>query len=166
MPIKVSIFGAGSVVFSLGLVKDLCLTKGLHDTLVSFMDIDEDRLEVIHKLAEKYAVDLGANLTFESTTDREASLTDADFVINTATITHNEYFMKRRRELATEHGYFYAATGFPEYHNIQLMLDVARDMERLCPDAWMLLAGNPVFDGTTAMTRETGVNVCGLARVR
>ena len=37
MPIKVSIFGAGSVVFSLGLVKDLCLTKGLHDTLVSFM---------------------------------------------------------------------------------------------------------------------------------
>ncbi len=68
MPIKVSIFGAGSVVFSLGLVKDLCLTKGLHDTLVSFMDIDKEKLEVIHKLAEKYAVDLGANLTTEMTT--------------------------------------------------------------------------------------------------
>lgn len=162
MPIKVSIFGAGSVVFSLGLVKDLCLTKGLHDTHVSFMDIDEDRLSVIHKLAEKYAEDLGANLTFESTTDREASLTDAHFVINTATITHNEYFMKRRREMTAEHGYFYGATGMPEYHNIQLMLDVARDMERLCPDAWVLLAGNPVFDGTTAMTRETSINVCGL----
>ncbi|SVC03176.1 uncharacterized protein METZ01_LOCUS256030, partial [marine metagenome] len=52
MPIKVSIFGAGSVVFSLGLVKDLCLTNGLHDTLVSFMDIDQERLGVIHKLAE------------------------------------------------------------------------------------------------------------------
>ena len=149
MPIKVSIFGAGSVVFSLGLVKDLCLTKGLHDTLVSFMDIDEERLKVIHKLAEKYAVDLGANLTFEATTDREASLTDADFVINTATITHNEYFMKRRRELADEHGYFYGGTGMSEYHNVQLMLDVAHDMERLCPEAWILLAGNPVFDGTT-----------------
>jgi alpha-galactosidase len=162
MPIKVSIFGAGSVVFSLGLVKDLCLTKGLHDTLVSFMDIDQERLEVIHKLAEKYAVDLGANLTFESTTDREASLSGADFVINTATITHNEYFMKRRRELADEHGYFYGGTGMSEYHNIQLMLDVAQNMERICPEAWILLAGNPVFDGTTAMTRETGVNVCGL----
>ncbi len=162
MPIKVSIFGAGSVVFSLGLVKDLCLTKGLHDTLVSFMDIDKEKLEVIHKLAEKYAVDLGANLTFESTTDREASLADADFAINTATITHNEYFMKRRRELADTHGYFYGATGMPEYHNIQLMLDVARDMERLCPEAWILLAGNPVFDGTTAVTRETSINVCGL----
>lgn len=162
MPIKVSIFGAGSVVFSLGLVKDLCLTRGLHDTLVSFMDIDEEKLEVIHKLAEKYAIDLGANLSFESTTDREASLKDADFVINTATITHNEYFMKRRREMTTEHGYFYGHTGMSEYHNIQLMLDVARDMERFCPDAWILLAGNPVFDGTTAMVRETSINVCGL----
>ena len=33
----------------------------------------------------------------------------------------------------------------PEYYNLQLMLDVARDMEKLCPDAWILLAGNPVF---------------------
>ena len=162
MPTKVSIFGAGSVVFSLALVKDLCLTKGLQDSLVSFMDIDEEKLEVVHKLAEKYAEDLGANLTFESTTDREASLKDADFVINTATITHNEYFNKRRREMTAEHGYFYGHTGMPEYHNVQLMLDVARDMERLCPEAWVLLAGNPVFDGTTAMVRETSINICGL----
>ena len=162
MPIKVSIFGAGSVVFSLGLVKDLCLTAGLRDTHVSLMDIDEERLAVVYELAGKYAVDLGAQLTFESTTDREASLRDADFVINTATITHNEYFMKRRRELTDTHGYFYGAAGMPEYHNIQLMVDVARDMERLCPSAWMLLAGNPVFDGTTAMTRQTGIKVCGL----
>ncbi|MBS11889.1 MAG: alpha-glucosidase/alpha-galactosidase [Gemmatimonadetes bacterium] len=162
MPIKVSIFGAGSVVFSLGLVKDLCLTKGLQDTHVSFMDIDEDRLDVIHKLAVKYAEDLDTKLTFDSTTDREASLKDADFVINTATITHNEYFMKRRREMVDSLGYFYGGCGMHEYHNIQLMLDVARHMERLCPDAWILLAGNPVFAGTTAMTRDTSINVCGL----
>ena len=162
MPIKLSIFGAGSVVFSLGLVKDLCLTKGLHDSHVSFMDIDEERLQLIHKLAEKYAEDMDAKLTFDSTTDREASLKDADFVINTATITHNEHFMKRRREMIDEHGYFYGGCGMPEYHNIQLMLDVAMDMERVCPNAWILLAGNPVFAGTTAMTRETSINVCGL----
>ena len=92
VPLKVSIFGAGSVVFSLGLVKDLCLTRGLEGTLVSFTDIDEERLDVIHKLGERYAQDLGASLTFEATRDREVSLKDADFVINTATVTHNEYF--------------------------------------------------------------------------
>jgi len=70
--------------------------------------------------------------------------------------------MKRRRELADRHGYFYGRTGMPEYHNLQLMLDVVKDMEKICPDAWVLQAGNPVFAGTTLMTRETGIKVCGL----
>jgi len=162
MSTQVTIIGAGSVVFSLALVKDLCLTEGLKGSKVLFMDIDEERLDVVYQLAGRYAEDLGADLTFERAVDREASLREADFVINTATVTHNEYFMKRRRELTDQHGYFYGRTGMPEYHNLQMMLDVARDMERLCPDAWVLLAGNPVFDGTTLMTRETGIKVCGL----
>ena len=159
---KVTIFGAGSVVFSLGLVKDLCLTKELNDSHVCFMDINGDVLDVIYNLAGRYAQDLGANLTFEKTTDREACLKDAAFVINTATVTHNEYFMQRRRNMTAKLGYFYDGTGMPEYHNLQLMLDVARDMEKHCPDAWVLLAGNPVFAGTTLMTRETSIKVCGL----
>jgi len=35
-------------------------------------------------------------------------------------------------------------------------------MERICPDAWILQAGNPVADGTTLMGRETSIKVCGL----
>jgi alpha-galactosidase len=42
------------------------------------------------------------------------------------------------------------------------MLDVVRDMEEVCPEAWLLQAGNPVFDGATLMTRETDIKVCGL----
>ncbi len=160
--VKVTIIGAGSVVFSLGLVKDLCLTEGLEGSQVHFMDINEERLDVVYRLAQRYAEDLGADLSFARTLDRAEALEDADFVINTATVTHNEYFMKRRRELTAKLGYFYGHTGMPEYHNLQLMLDVARDVEAICPDAWILLAGNPVFDGTTLMGRETNVRVCGL----
>jgi alpha-galactosidase len=160
--VKVTIVGAGSVVFSLGLVKDLCLTEGLKGSSVHFMDINEERLDVVYRLAQRYAEDLGADLSFARSLDRSEALEDADFVINTATVTHNEYFMKRRRELAAEHGYFYGQTGMPEYHNLQMMLDVARDVEALSPNAWILLAGNPVFDGTTLMGRETDVKVCGL----
>lgn len=160
--VKVTIIGAGSVVFSLGLVRDMCLTKGLTGSKVCFMDISEERLDVVYQLAIRYAEDLGANLSFEKTLDRQQSLHDASFVINTATITHNEYFMKRRRELVADYGYFYGRTGMPEYHNLQLMLDCAVDMERICPDAWILQAGNPVFAGTTLMTRETSIKVCGL----
>ena len=160
--VKVSVIGAGSVVFSLGLVKDMCLTEGLKGSTVHFMDINEERLDVVYQLARRYAEDLGSDLKFARTLDRSEALEEADFVINTATITHNEYFMKRRREMVDGHGYFYGGTGMPEYHNLQLMLDVARDMENICPDAWILQAGNPVFDGTTLMARETGIKVCGL----
>jgi len=159
---KVTIFGAGSVVFSLGLVKDLCLTRQLSGSHVCFMDIDQESLDVVYHLGRRYAEDLGARLTFEKTTDRAASLQDADFVISTATVTHNEYYMQRRRRRMAELGYFYAQTGMPEYHNLQLMLDLARDMETHCPDAWLLQAGNPVFDGTTLMSRQTSIKVCGL----
>jgi len=160
--VKVTIIGAGSVVFSLGLVKDLCLTPGLAGSLVSFMDINEERLDIVYQLGLRYAEDLGADLRFERTLDRHAALQGADFVINTATVTHDEWFMKRRRELAARHGYFYGHTGLPEFHNLWLMLDVAQDMEDICPNAWILQAGNPVFDGTTLMTRETDIKVCGL----
>ena len=132
---KVTIFGAGSVVFSLGLVKDLCLTKELNGALVCFMDINDEVLDVIYALGRRYAEDLGADLSFEKTTEREVALRGADFVINTATVTHNEYFMQRRRHMTANLGYFYDQTGMPEYYNLQLMLDVARDMERFCPQA-------------------------------
>jgi len=160
--VKVTIIGAGSVVFSLGLVKDLCLTEGLKGSMVHFMDINEERLDVVYRLAQRYAEDLGSDLKFARTLDRAESLQDTDFVINTATVTHNEYFAKRRRALAAKHGYFYGHTGMPEYHNLQLMLDVAKDVEVIAPEAWILQAGNPVFDGTTLMGRETDVKVCGL----
>ena len=71
MPTQVTIIGAGSVVFSLGLVKDLCLTAGLKGTKVCFMDINEESLDVVCRLANRYAEDLGADLTFERTLDRQ-----------------------------------------------------------------------------------------------
>ncbi len=160
-PVRVSVVGAGSAVFSLGLVKDLCLTENLAGSEVSFMDVDPERLEIVHMLARRFAGELGASLRFESTTDREASLKDADFVINTAYVQghHRE---ARMRELTAKHGYYYGGVGLGDFFQFRLMLDVAHDIERICPDAWLIQSGNPVFDGTTLMTRETSVKVIGL----
>jgi alpha-galactosidase len=161
-PIKLSVIGAGSATFSLGLVKDICLTPGLNGSLISFMDIDEDRLDMIHKLASRYAQELGSDLRFESTTSRQESLQDADFVINTASAT-SHYKQRDSREIADKHGYYYGGRiGLGSFHNFNLMLDVARDMEEICPDAWLIQSGNPVFQGCTLMTRETSIKVCGL----
>ncbi len=161
-PIQVTVIGAGSIVFSLALVKDICLTPGLGGSKVYFMDINPETLDVVYNLAVRYAQDFGADLKFEKTLNRADALRDANFVVNTATITHNEYYMRRTREIAAEHGYYYGRVGMPEYHNLQLMLDIARDMEKLCPDAWIIQAGNPVSTGTTLITRQTGIKMVGL----
>jgi alpha-galactosidase len=159
--VKVSVIGAGSAQFSLGLVKDLCLTEGLSGSMVSFMDINEERLAMIHKLAARYAGELGADLRFESTTDRQASLQEADFVINTAAVKSHHH-QRAAREVADKHGYYYGLKNRISFYQFQLMLDVARDMETICPEAWLIQSGNPVFDGCTLMSRETGIKICGL----
>ena len=38
--VKITIIGAGSAVFSLALVKDVCLTQSLAGSTVCFMDIN------------------------------------------------------------------------------------------------------------------------------
>jgi alpha-galactosidase len=161
MPIKISIIGAGSAEFSLGLVKDLCLTPSLAGSHVSFMDIDPERLNRIHDFATRYANEMGADLTLDETDDRQASLQDADFVINTAFV-QGHYYERAARQVTAKHGYYYGGVDLGPWYQLRLMLDVARDMERICPDAWLIQSGNPVSSGSTLMTRETGIKVCGL----
>ena len=162
--IKIAVIGAGSATFSLGLVRDLCLTQGLAGSQVCFMDIDQERLEMIHNLAARYAGELGADLSFESTADRQTSMQDADFVINTASVVSHQQSLASR-DVGTKHGYYYSSrvsAGEYGYRNMHFMLDVARDMEGICPDAWLIQSGNPVFQGCTLLTRETSIKVCGL----
>ncbi|MGH2355662.1 MAG: alpha-glucosidase/alpha-galactosidase [Chloroflexota bacterium] len=159
--LKITVIGAGSATFSLGLVKDLCLTENLKGSLVSFMDIDAERLDNITALAERYSKELGADLHFEKTTNRQQALTGAAFVINTAD-AKGHYHARALRELTAKHDYYYGAASIGSFYNFQLMLGVARDMEAICPDAWLIQSGNPVFDGTTLMTRQTTAKVIGL----
>ena len=159
--IKVSVIGAGSAQFSLGLVKDLCLTENLAGSQVTFMDINPERLEMIHKLAARYAAELGADLRFEHSTDRRAALHEADFVINTAAVKSHHH-QRAIRDLAARYGYYHGRVKLGNFYNLRLMLDVAREMEQICPDAWLIQSGNPVYEGCTLMTRETGIKVCGL----
>jgi len=162
-PVKIAVVGAGSAVFSVGLVKDVCLNPNFAGSTVSFMDIDQGRLDMIHKLAERYAKELGVKITFEKTTDRRIALRDADFVINTAMVGGHDY-MEQVRQIAKKHGYSGTPFGLGlwSFHQLRLMMDVARDIEAICPQAWLIQSGNPVFQGTTLMCRHTDVKVIGL----
>lgn len=103
--VRIGVIGAGSAQFSLGLVRDLCLTESLTGSQVAFMDVDAARLDLVWCLATRYAADVGADLHFERTRDRAAALRDADFVINTALVGGHDAEEDERR-VAAAHGYY------------------------------------------------------------
>ena len=66
------------------LIKDLCFTPNLQDATISFMDIDEERLEAAYRLCTRYSEEVSIKLNLEKTLYRWEALKGADFVINTA----------------------------------------------------------------------------------
>lgn len=170
-PVKISIVGAGSAVFSMRLVNDLCKTKGLAGSLVSLMDIDEQRLNGVYDLATRYVKELGADLKFEKTTSLETSLHEADFVINTALVGGHAY-LDKVRAIGEKHGYYRGIDAqelnmvtdyctITNFNQLKFFVDLARLMEKICPNAWLLQTANPVFEGTNLISRCSKVKVVG-----
>jgi alpha-galactosidase/6-phospho-beta-glucosidase family protein len=163
--------GAGSAVFSLRLVSDICKTKGLHKSKVTLMDIDEGRLEAVHVLASKLAEEMKTDLKFSKTTELEEAVAGSDFVINTA-LVGGHGFLDRIRAIGEKHGYYrgidtqefnmvsdyYTLTN---WNQLSFFLKIAETMERLAPEAWMLQAANPVFEGTTLIRRKSKIRMIG-----
>ena len=167
--VQISVVGAGSVVFTGRLMVDLCLTKSLSRSTVVLVDIDKKRLNMIYNLATKYAREMNTEVSIKKTMDREKALNGADFVINTVKIGGYEP-MENERKTAENYGYYRGLGdrvndyygGIGAYHQLKFFLDLASDVEEICPDAWLIQAANPVFEGTTLISRETKAKVVGV----
>jgi len=161
--IKVGIIGAGSAVFSLRIVSDLIKAGCFSDSLVMLMDIDEERLKSVKKLAERLVEELGANLRFVESMNFDETIRDSDFVINTALVGGHAY-LEKVRKIGEKHGYYrgieaqefnmvsdyYTMTNF---NQLSYFVKIAQKTAKLSPKAWLLQAANPVFEGTTLITR-------------
>lgn len=161
MAAKISIIGAGSGVFSLAMVKDICLTPGLNGSTVAFMDIDETRLRSVFDMCSRYAQALNANLTLEWTTDRQVALRGSDFVINTAAAESHDHW-REGWQIAMDHGYRFGGSFhvihdeafWINFYQLRLMDDILGDMQTLCPSAWYVGVANPVMAATTHFSRK------------
>jgi alpha-galactosidase len=170
--IKIGVIGAGSIAWSATLIRDLSLMKGLWGSTVTLMDINRERLDLIYGFAKRYISEVRSDLKIEKTLDLREAVKDADFIINTAMAGGHQYYEKMRA-ISEKHGYYRGINSVEwnmvsDYHTIwgyyqfKLMMDVARTIEELSPNAWLILLANPVFEGTTLLSRETKVKVIGL----
>ena len=78
---KITLIGAGSVVFAKNLLGDILSYPELADSEISLLDIDPARLAVAERMANRVANAVGAKPKITATTDRRKSLDGAKYAI-------------------------------------------------------------------------------------
>ena len=170
MGVKISIIGAGSAVFSINLIKDICVNSNFDGSTVCLMDINERRLNGIYKLCKRYIEEGDRKIKLEGTLDREEALKGADFVVHVA-LDGGHKRMTDGWKVAKELGYRFGGSlhvmhdeaFWINFYQLKLMEEVYLDMQRLCPKAWMIMVANPVQAAVTYLCRKyPGAKIIGM----
>jgi alpha-galactosidase len=110
-----------------------------------------------------------SEMKISSTTERSQALPGADFVVVSVQVGQREKMWELDWKIPLKHGVRqpYAENSGPgafahTARNAPLILGIAQDMERLCPDAWFLNFTNPLIRLTWVVQRYTKVKVVGL----
>ncbi|OPC78227.1 alpha-glucosidase/alpha-galactosidase [Embleya scabrispora] len=166
---KIVFVGAGSVVFTQGLLADLFAFPELKDAHIALHDIDPERLATAHGAARLIADDRGASPRITAHADRREALVDAHFVINIIQVGMRE---ATRTDFDVPAGYGLRQTIgdtlgiggiFRALRTFPVLRALGEDIAELCPDAWLLNYTNPMAMNVGYLRRATGLTrVVGL----
>ena len=165
---KITFIGAGSLGFTRGLVRDILTYPLLQGSTISLMDINPERLEFSRKSVQGLVDRMGVKATVEATLDRKVALKNADAVICTilnggVNIWRHDIEIPKKHGVDINIGDTRGPAGiFRALRTIPVMLDICRDMEKVCPDAIMLNYTNPMAMLCRAMQQKTFIKVTGL----
>ncbi|MBC5627673.1 alpha-glucosidase/alpha-galactosidase [Clostridium sp. NSJ-6] len=167
---KITFLGAGSTVFAKNVLGDIMLADSLHEVEIALYDIDEERLKESETMLR--AINRNCNegrAKIESFLDRKEALRNANFVVNAIQVggykpcTVTDFEIPRKYGLKQTIGDTLGVAGiFRALRTIPVMLDFAKDMEEVCPDAWFLNYTNPMGMLTLAMELGTKIKTIGL----
>jgi alpha-galactosidase len=168
-PPKIVCIGAGSAVFGLSNLATIVRSQRLRGAEIVLVDINIAGLGTMTKLAHLMNESWDAQMNIWSTVEREEALPGADFVVASVQVGPREDVWELDWQIPLRHGVRqpYAENSGPgafahTARNTPLILAIARDMERLCPDAWLLNFTNPMIRLTWVVQRHTKVKVVGL----
>jgi alpha-galactosidase len=165
---KITLIGAGSVVFTRNLCNDILLTPALQDSTIALMDIDPKRLAQARDLVRAIADRRGVKARVKATTDRRKAVLDADYVITTfqqGGLDAYELDIEIPQRYGVEQcvGDTLGPGGvFRALRTIPVLIDLCHDMDDLAPDALLLNYVNPMAANCWAMDMETGRPHVGL----
>jgi len=170
---KITFIGAGSTVFAKNVLGDSMLSPALHDATIALYDIDGERLsESEVMLGSINRTSNGGRARIESylgVENRKAALKGADYVVNAIQVGGYEPCTVTDFEIPKKYGLRQTIADtlgiggiFRTLRTLPVMLDIARDMEEVCPEAWFLNYVNPMAMLTGAMLRYTPIKTVGL----
>jgi alpha-galactosidase len=165
---KITILGAASTALGLPLITDILSYPALREGTLCLMDIEPHWLDATQQIAAKYIADNdleGPELV--ATTDRRAALDGADYVISAlrvgglkAEIVGAEIALNHGLKLCMDGGALAVSRAL---YNVPVLLDVAREMEALCPQALLINYTAPVGVIQAALEKHTAIRSIGLA---
>ncbi|SEK29477.1 6-phospho-beta-glucosidase [Kosakonia sacchari] len=149
--------------------------KRYHELPVSelwLVDVEEgqEKLDIIFALCQRMVEKAGVPLKVYKTLNRREALQGADFVT-----TQLRVGQLKARELderiPLSHGYLGQETNgagglFKGLRTIPVIFDIIKDVEAICPNAWVINFTNPAGMVTEAVYRHTGfkrfIGVCNI----
>jgi alpha-galactosidase len=168
--IKVTFVGAGSIEFTRNVVTDLCSYPEFRASLhLALYDISAERLAHAEQLAGRISAQAGAGAVVTATQDRRAALAGAGYVINEVQVggydaTRADFDIPARYGVRQTIGDTLGIGGiFRGLRTIPVVTALARDMQEVCPDAYLLSYSNPMamlpwaVYGGTALRRVFGL---------
>jgi alpha-galactosidase len=165
---KIVFIGAGSMCFGLSMFRDMFFAEKLQGSTLSLVDINSEGLARMTALARMLNDLSGAGLKIEHTADRRAALDGAEFVLNATAIDRNRLW-KLDYEIPKKHGIrqTLGENGGPgglsfTLRTLPMVLDFARDIEELCPNALLINFSNPESRIILALGKYSKVRAVGL----
>jgi len=163
---KIVLFGSGSQ-FTEFYLQELFKYEDFKGITLAFVDRKPERLKVVKGIAEKISASMDWDIKFEGYSDRREALPGADLVYCFAAVNYKESW-KMERTICLKHGmnpYEFHTSGVSSLsmgiRHIPLVLDLCKDMEELCPDAWLILDNNPLTKILTAVLRHSKTKAFG-----
>jgi alpha-galactosidase len=165
---KIAFIGAGSLGFTSELVRDILTFPLLENATLALMDIDPERLEFARRSVEKI-ISLGKYpARVQATLDRVEALKDADVVLTTilaggTDVWRHDIEIPKKYGVDINVGDTRGPSGiFRFMRTLPALMDIVRDMEKVCPKATLLNYTNPMAMLCGAIQRQTFIPTTGL----
>ncbi|MCL2665037.1 MAG: hypothetical protein FWE82_05440 [Defluviitaleaceae bacterium] len=159
--------GAGSMSFGKVTFGDLFTSPELAGATLTLVDTNEANLDRMYRIALKMNEASAMGLQIKKTTDRREAFVGAEYVINSLAIDRCNLW-RHDFHVPLKHGikHCLGENGGPgalffTMRTIPLVIEICRDMEELCPDAWFLNFSNPESRIILAINRYTKIKSIG-----